>query len=84
MLKGAKSATYRKDEVVIATGESYQRLYQISKGHCRVEVKLNGQTQVVGLMGQGETFGENSLLVATKCKCNNQFSDKIKWPLPVS
>lgn len=68
MLKGAKSATYRKDEVVIAAGESYQRLYQISKGHCRVEIKLSGQTQVVGLMGQGETFGENSLLVKTTTK----------------
>jgi CRP-like cAMP-binding protein len=76
ILKGAKCISVRKDEVIIAQGEHYQRIYQISRGVCRTEVKIlhfinfyifvqiqqEGKRVVLGKMGQGETFGEISFL----------------------
>eukprot|EP01114_Cavostelium_apophysatum_P011920 TRINITY_DN2649_c0_g1_i2.p1 TRINITY_DN2649_c0_g1~~TRINITY_DN2649_c0_g1_i2.p1 ORF type:complete len:1487 (-),score=443.17 TRINITY_DN2649_c0_g1_i2:51-4511(-) len=61
-LKGAKSLHVDKDGAVTTQGEVYQRIYQISRGHCRIEIVKEGQRIVVGKMGQGETFGEISFL----------------------
>lgn len=38
ILKGAKTVTLKQGEIIIAQGEEYQRIYQISKGSCRIEV----------------------------------------------
>lgn len=38
ILKGAKSITVPKNGVIITQGEKYQRIYQINRGECRIEV----------------------------------------------
>jgi len=58
LLKGSKAVKYAKDEIIIAEGAQYQRLYQLSKGVCRVE---KGQKKL-GMMSTGEMFGEISFL----------------------
>jgi len=37
ILKGAKSMSYKKDEVLIQEKLEYNNLYQISRGSCRIE-----------------------------------------------
>ncbi len=39
ILKGAKTMTLKQGDIIIAQGEEYQRIYQISKGICRIEVR---------------------------------------------
>lgn len=63
MLKGAKSISYAKDQVIVAQDENFQRIYQISRGRCRIEVIQDDKPVVLGWMGAGETFGEVSILV---------------------
>ena len=57
ILKGAKTVTLQKDDVIITQGEKYKRIYQINQGQCRIEVQKEGKTTVLGRMIQGETFG---------------------------
>lgn len=63
ILKGAKTLTVEKDNVIVRQGEKYQRIYQINRGQCRIEVEKEGKKVVLGKMQQGETFGEVSFLL---------------------
>jgi hypothetical protein len=63
ILKGAKTITVAKDCVIITQGEKYQRIYQINRGQCRIEVEKEGKKVVLGKMYQDETFGEVSFLL---------------------
>ena len=39
ILKGAKTLKIPKDTVILSQGEQYQRIFQITKGVCRIEVR---------------------------------------------
>ena len=60
LLQGAKVATFTKDVTIVADGESFQRIYQIASGRCRIEKggKLLGHMEVE------DTFGEISFLLS--------------------
>jgi len=62
IIKGARTITYTKDDVIIEEGQKYQRIYQINKGICRIEKIKNGKNVVLGHMGVEESFGEISFL----------------------
>jgi CRP-like cAMP-binding protein len=72
LLSGAKSVTVPRDEIIITQGQKYQRLYQISRGRCRIELDkapppdspegTPSEHLVLGTMEQGELFGEISFL----------------------
>src|SRR5690606_17318100 len=47
---------------IITQGEVYQRIYQINRGHCRIELNKEGTSVKLGVMKQDETFGEISFL----------------------
>ncbi|PRP77326.1 hypothetical protein PROFUN_05571 [Planoprotostelium fungivorum] len=59
---GAKSINVPKDGVIIHSGEQYQKIFQISRGVCRIEIEKEGEKIVLGHMREGETFGEISFL----------------------
>lgn len=63
MLKGARTITIPTDEIIINQGEEYQRIFQIVRGECRIEVEdTTGKRTIVGYLKTGETFGEISFL----------------------
>ena len=65
ILKGAKCVTYQKDDAVINQGDQFQRIFQLSRGGCRIEkMDDTGQRAVLGRMvpDDGAVFGEISFL----------------------
>ena len=50
ILKGARSVTYKKDDVVIREGEQFRRVFQLARGECRFEKVIDGKTRVLGTM----------------------------------
>eukprot|EP01102_Stenamoeba_stenopodia_P000971 TRINITY_DN10882_c0_g1_i2.p1 TRINITY_DN10882_c0_g1~~TRINITY_DN10882_c0_g1_i2.p1 ORF type:complete len:1058 (+),score=235.92 TRINITY_DN10882_c0_g1_i2:60-3233(+) len=66
ILKGAKSMSYKKDEVLIQEKLEYNNLYQISRGSCRIEK----QGMKLGVMHQDEVFGEIGFLERTEASAS--------------
>jgi len=60
LLQGAKLKTFSKDEAIVVEGDSFQRIYQIVEGCCRIEIG----GKVVGFMVTEDTFGEISFLLS--------------------
>eukprot|EP01114_Cavostelium_apophysatum_P022767 TRINITY_DN8350_c0_g1_i1.p1 TRINITY_DN8350_c0_g1~~TRINITY_DN8350_c0_g1_i1.p1 ORF type:complete len:952 (-),score=273.46 TRINITY_DN8350_c0_g1_i1:46-2901(-) len=58
----ATLTTYKKDEEILAMGEEIQRIFQIGKGICRVELVNAGSRTPIGKMKSGEIFGEITYL----------------------
>jgi CRP-like cAMP-binding protein len=57
--------TYQKDDAVINQGDQFQRIFQLSRGSCRIEkMDDSGQRMVLGRMvpDDGAVFGEISFL----------------------
>lgn len=63
--QGFKCITYVKDEPIIEQGKSHQRIYQIAKGRCRIEISSDGVNTVVGHVKSGALLGEMSFLEGT-------------------
>ena len=66
ILDGAKRITYKDGEYIIKAGESYQRVYHLTKGTCDVYIDRNGEQVNINTMPQGATFGEMSFINQTK------------------
>jgi len=64
ILEGTRSMHFQKNEyVILQSNPQPQRLYQIAKGSCRIEMVLDGQTIVFGVITtQDSMFGEISFL----------------------
>lgn len=63
MLKGAKTIVIPKGELIVHQGEEYQRIFQIVRGDCRIDLtNPSGNRFTVGYIRAGETFGEISFL----------------------
>eukprot|EP01122_Echinamoeba_exundans_P008896 TRINITY_DN302_c0_g3_i1.p1 TRINITY_DN302_c0_g3~~TRINITY_DN302_c0_g3_i1.p1 ORF type:complete len:1771 (-),score=520.87 TRINITY_DN302_c0_g3_i1:72-5384(-) len=61
--RGFKLVTFKKDEDVIKEGTEMQRIYQIAKGTCRIQITHPTEgPKVVGSMETGALFGEMSFL----------------------
>lgn len=61
--RGFKLVTFKKDEDVIREGTEMQRIYQIAKGTCRIQITHPTEgPKVVGSMEAGALFGEMSFL----------------------
>lgn len=72
LLKGARSVTYQKDDVIIKEGEQFRRIFQLIKGEVRFEKVIDGQNKVLGRMnmdGDG-IFGEISFLEGGKASAS--------------
>ena len=52
ILKGARTVTYKKDDVVIREGEQFRRIFQLARGECRFEKVIDGKVKVLGKMGK--------------------------------
>ena len=65
LLQGAKTQSYNADQIIVSQSEQYQRIYQINKGTCRIEVEKDGQRRKLGVMKENETFGEISFLTGS-------------------
>jgi CRP-like cAMP-binding protein len=62
LLQGAKTVTYENNQRIVSEGETFQRIYQIVKGTCRIE--KSSHNRPLGTMGAGQTFGEVSFLLS--------------------
>jgi hypothetical protein len=64
ILQGAKVFTFMKDDVILAEGDEFDKIFQIGTGSCRIE-KLNddGQSELIGTMGSSEMFGEVNFMI---------------------
>jgi CRP-like cAMP-binding protein len=61
--RGFKLVTFNKDEDVVKEGTEMQRIYQIAKGTCRIQITHPTEgPKVVGSMETGALFGEMSFL----------------------
>lgn len=58
ILRGAKRIAFRKDAVIVSEGSTMQRIFQVVKGHCRIEKQTKGEPLVLGTIGSSEIFGE--------------------------
>jgi CRP-like cAMP-binding protein len=62
ILKGARTATFKKDDVIIREGEQFRRIFQLFRGECRFEKVIDGKSKVLGKMGKDgkddNLFGE--------------------------
>lgn len=74
ILKGARVANYKKDDVVMKEGDGTTRVYQLVRGECRFEKLIDGQNKVLGKMGMdgsgGALFGEISFLEGGKASAS--------------
>jgi len=62
LLSESKCLTFQKKDVIVHEGEWSARIHQIAKGSCNVQK----QGQVLGMMSNGELFGEISFLRGVK------------------
>mmetsp|Transcript_10240 Transcript_10240/g.41702 ORF Transcript_10240/g.41702 Transcript_10240/m.41702 type:complete len:1397 (+) Transcript_10240:115-4305(+) len=59
ILRGAKRISFKKDSAIVVEGSATQRIFQVAKGHCRIEKQQsNGPPLVLGTIGSSEIFGE--------------------------
>jgi CRP-like cAMP-binding protein len=71
ILEGAKMETYKKGSMVIEQGSKYQKIYQITRGCCRIEIDKDGEIISNNkLLEIGSTFGETSFLTEEKPNCS--------------
>lgn len=73
ILKGARTVTYQKDDVIMKDGERVRRIYQLLNGECRFEKVIDGQTKVLGYLGNDGSdhlFGEISFLEGGKASAS--------------
>jgi len=54
---------YAKDEIIVKQGKPPKRLFQVSKGSCRLRITENGKSKKLGILQAGDTFGELSFLL---------------------
>jgi len=83
LLHGAKTVTVPKNTAIITQGEVYQRIYQINRGVCRIELQKEGNTIVLGSMIQDETFGEISFLNQGKGASASVIADQDETSLTI-
>jgi CRP-like cAMP-binding protein len=62
LIDSLERITYNKGQTIIFQGEISNRLYLISEGKVSVWIKQGKEKKQVALLGQGEYFGEMSLL----------------------
>lgn len=65
IMKGSKPVSYGKGEVIIHEGDKLQKVFQISRGECVVQRKVDGTDSVLILskMNTHDFFGEISFLL---------------------
>ena len=61
-MQGSKILTFHKNDVIVAEGSHFQRIWQIDSGTCRIE--KNTSPKPLGKMEAEETFGEISFLLS--------------------
>eukprot|EP01119_Soliformovum_irregulare_P022725 TRINITY_DN7826_c0_g1_i2.p1 TRINITY_DN7826_c0_g1~~TRINITY_DN7826_c0_g1_i2.p1 ORF type:complete len:1295 (+),score=332.56 TRINITY_DN7826_c0_g1_i2:87-3971(+) len=67
ILKGSEFVTFARDEIILEEGSESARIYQIGSGICRIEKRgKSGKTEVLGMLGQSEMFGEISFVMNTR------------------
>lgn len=76
ILKGARTTTFKKDDMVMKEGEATTRVFQLVAGECRFEKVFEGESRVLGKMSlsEGSTtdnmFGEISFLEGGKASAS--------------
>lgn len=72
ILKGSRTVTYQKDDIIIKEGEKHRRVFQLLKGEIRFEKLIEGQMRVLGKMDKDgdQLFGEISFLEGGKASAN--------------
>jgi len=58
IMSEAERRLYTKGQTILAQGDLYQRLYQVSSGKCVIDINEG----VIGEVNEGEIFGEMSFL----------------------
>eukprot|EP01117_Protostelium_nocturnum_P013775 TRINITY_DN517_c0_g1_i3.p1 TRINITY_DN517_c0_g1~~TRINITY_DN517_c0_g1_i3.p1 ORF type:complete len:851 (-),score=358.21 TRINITY_DN517_c0_g1_i3:50-2602(-) len=58
IMSEAEKRIYTKGQNILAQGDLYQRLYQVAKGRCVIDINEG----VIGEVNEGEIFGEMSFL----------------------
>jgi len=71
ILEGAKTETIPKGVMVVQEGSKFQRIFQIHRGCCRIELRTNGEVVNINrVLRAGETFGETSFVLDQKPICS--------------
>lgn len=70
ILEGAQRISYKAGSVISKEGEYFQRIYQILIGTCRVEKIINGKTEELAKLHNGDIFGELSFLEKTRASAS--------------
>lgn len=76
ILKGARTTTFKKDDMVMKEGEATTRVFQLVAGECRFEKVFEGESRVLGKMSLSEgsstdnMFGEISFLEGGKASAS--------------
>ncbi|GAM20898.1 hypothetical protein SAMD00019534_040730 [Acytostelium subglobosum LB1] len=75
--EGSKLLVYTKDQPIVKQGDRIQKIFQITKGVCRIEKMVPnprepGQMQsvILGTMKQDDTFGEITYLLSGEVTAN--------------
>eukprot|EP01119_Soliformovum_irregulare_P018193 TRINITY_DN5526_c0_g1_i4.p1 TRINITY_DN5526_c0_g1~~TRINITY_DN5526_c0_g1_i4.p1 ORF type:complete len:392 (+),score=89.08 TRINITY_DN5526_c0_g1_i4:153-1328(+) len=63
LVGGCKTQKFSKGDVIIKSGSTHQRLYQIIQGTCKVESVTQNSKYPVGILSEPEIFGETSFLI---------------------
>jgi CRP-like cAMP-binding protein len=61
-MQGAKLMTFQRNDVIVAEGTNFQRIWQVESGVCRIE--KNSLTKPLGRIEAGQMFGEISFLLS--------------------
>lgn len=62
IMRGAKVSCYKKNEVVLQEGKSYQNLFQVLQGSLAAQLGKGDEVTVLSVMQEGDVFGEMSFL----------------------
>eukprot|EP01124_Arcella_intermedia_P009174 TRINITY_DN15952_c0_g1_i1.p1 TRINITY_DN15952_c0_g1~~TRINITY_DN15952_c0_g1_i1.p1 ORF type:complete len:1775 (-),score=412.71 TRINITY_DN15952_c0_g1_i1:1327-5910(-) len=68
LLKGSRTVSYKKDEVIMKEDENYRQIYQVSRGVCKI--MKNGVEHPLGKIRKKQIFGEISFLEDGKATAN--------------
>lgn len=61
ILKGARTTTFKKDDIVMKEGEATTRVFQLVAGECRFEKMFEGESRILGKMSLSEGSGADNL-----------------------